>query len=90
MCVGLGQLAMLKKQVKQRRWAERGAAAALILRQALFAAVAGRRLLLAWNRSGAGVRQPRGGAAAPGGSAVTYDLALSVSVAKASFGVIII
>lgn len=87
MCVGLGQLAsprMLKEQVKRRRRAERGAEAALILRHAL---VAGRRLLLPWSRSSAGVRQPT---AAPGGCAVTYDLALSVSVDKASFCVIII
>lgn len=79
---------MLKEQVKRRRWAERGAEAALILCRALFAAVAGRRLPLPWNRSRAGVRQPRGGGAAPGGSAVTYDPALSVDTA--SFCVIII
>lgn len=70
---------MLKKQVKQRRRAERGAEAALILRRAPFAAEAGRRLPpLPWNGSGAGVREP-------GGGAVNSGL-----VDKASFCVIII
>lgn len=53
--------------------------------------MAGRRLLLTRNRSSAGVRQPGGGGGgAPGDSAVTYDLALSECVDKASSCVIII